>query len=103
MGKKDVLLIADWKFIGEIKYQNIWNNAFFPIQHLPDTNYYKYILQLNLYKYIIKREGYFPEYKNYKLEIFHVKEDGLEVISVPDNVINIKQMIAHYEKDKIRE
>ena len=98
MGKGDTLLISDWKFVGEITRQNIWQNAKFPIQWLPDCNYFRYVLQLNLYKYLIKREGYYPNFKNYKLEIYHVTEGGLEVIDVPNYINTIKNMMACGEK-----
>ena len=98
MGKGDTLLISDWKFVGEIVRHNIWQNAHFPIQHLPDCNFYKYVLQLNLYKYIIRREKYFPEYKKHKLEIYHIREDGLEVITVPTYINSIKQMLAYSDE-----
>ena len=103
MGKDNILLIGDWKFVEELKYENNYRNdstALDPISNIPNTNYYKYVLQLSLYKYIIKREGYYPEFSNYKIQIFHINDSGLSVIKVPDFTTEIKNIIAHYNKER---
>lgn len=100
MKKDDTLLIGDWKFIDELNYTNIWRNARFPIQHLPDTNYYKYALQLSFYKYIIQREKYFPELNRYEIKLYQINDSGLNEKTVPDYTKEIKQMVAQYEKEK---
>jgi len=46
--------IYDWKRVKEIKYENAFQNCLEPISHLPDTNYWHYTLQLNVYRYILE-------------------------------------------------
>jgi hypothetical protein len=46
--------IYDWKRVKEIKYENTYQNCLDPIGHLPDTNYWHYTLQLNVYRYILE-------------------------------------------------
>tara|TARA_B100000424_G_scaffold271657_2_gene275572 strand:- start:2158 stop:2928 length:771 start_codon:yes stop_codon:yes gene_type:complete len=57
------LAIYDWKRCKEIKKNNTWNkfskNKL--IKHIPDTNYWHYSLQLNIYKAIIE--------KNYNMKV----------------------------------
>jgi ATP-dependent exoDNAse (exonuclease V) beta subunit len=52
------LMIYDWKRSKEISKTNGWNkSAITPcIDHLPDTNFWHYALQLNTYKTILERK-----------------------------------------------
>ena len=49
------LAIYDWKRIGELKTENRYQSGLGPVAHLPDTNYWHYSLQLNVYRYIIQK------------------------------------------------
>lgn len=46
--------IYDWKRVKEIKTENRFENGLAPVDHLPDTNYWHYSLQLNTYRYILE-------------------------------------------------
>ena len=50
--------IYDWKRCKEITRHNAFNKwAVTPgLEHLPDTNFWHYSLQLNLYKYILQEK-----------------------------------------------
>jgi len=53
------LAIYDWKRIEELKTENKFQTGLGPVAHLPDTNYWHYSLQLNVYRYIIQKHyGY---------------------------------------------
>jgi len=53
------LAIYDWKRIEELKTDNRFQSGLGPVSHLPDTNYWHYSLQLNVYRYIIQKHyGY---------------------------------------------
>ena len=50
------LHIYDWKRCRQIKKTNPWDSATTScIQHLPDTNYWHYSLQLNTYKMLLEK------------------------------------------------
>ena len=49
------LAIYDWKRIEELKTENRFQSGLGPVEHLPDTNYWHYSLQLNVYRYIIQK------------------------------------------------
>ncbi len=49
------LAIYDWKRAESIKKDNNWQQGLGPMSHLPDTNYWHYSLQLNVYRYIIQK------------------------------------------------
>jgi len=46
--------IYDWKRCKDIKYENPYQSCLDPVAHLPDTNYWHYTLQLNVYRYILE-------------------------------------------------
>ena len=52
------LLIYDWKRCKEITYDNNFGKAAITpcIKHLPDTNFWHYALQLNMYKTILEHK-----------------------------------------------
>jgi hypothetical protein len=66
-------VIYDWKRSKEIKAENPFGSGLAPMDHLPDTNYWHYTLQLNVYKWILE--------KYYGLEV----ADLYLVILHPDN------------------
>jgi ATP-dependent exoDNAse (exonuclease V) beta subunit len=51
-----VLTIFDWKRVSEISKANAWGESGIPecINHLPNTNFWHYSLQLNTYKKILQ-------------------------------------------------
>jgi len=49
------LAIYDWKRIEEVKTENRFQSGLGPVSHLPDTNYWHYSLQLNVYRYILQK------------------------------------------------
>jgi len=90
------LMIADWKFVREIKKDNEWRSALPPIEYLDDCNYSKYCLQLNLYSYIIRKEKYFPNCTNHIMKIFHVTENDIIPIEVPDLQKDTKKLLIEW-------
>jgi hypothetical protein len=53
------LAIYDWKRTEELKTDNPFQSGRGPVSHLPDTNYWHYSLQLNVYRYILEKHyGY---------------------------------------------
>jgi hypothetical protein len=98
--ERNRLLIADWKFVKEIKYSNTWEKAYYPIQYLDNCNYYQYCLQLNLYSYIIKKEKYFPNYPVHDLRLFHVSETDICDIEVPNMQQDVRNILIEFESLK---
>lgn len=97
--KKDKeLLIGDWKTSENIKKYNPWQTALPPIEHLDDCNFFIYSLQLNIYKLILQKEGYFPWAKVYPTALVWIKEGGYEFIQVPDLTNEIKKMLEMQKK-----
>jgi hypothetical protein len=71
--------IYDWKRAKEIKYENSYQSGLPPISHLPDTNYWHYSLQLNVYRRILE-ELYGATVSEMALVILHPNNDSYQVV-----------------------
>lgn len=90
-------LIIDHKTNQSIERENKWNNfALTPIEHVPDNNYSHYGLQLNLYQYLLQREGYVPKRSKFKLFLNHITETGAELIELPDMQLEIRDIVLEH-------
>lgn len=79
------LIIYDWKRCREISKTNAANKfATHPaIEHLPDSNYWHYGLQLNIYKYILETK-YEKTITDLYLVVLHPESNGYKRIKLPD-------------------
>ena len=66
-------VIYDWKRSKEIKSDNPFGTGLAPLEHLPDTNYWHYTLQLNVYKWILE-QYYGLEVADLYLVILHPEQ-----------------------------
>lgn len=82
--------IYDWKRSKDIKTENRFETGFGPLSHIPNTNYWQYTVQLNLYRWIL--ENY------YDIPI----TDMYLVILHPDNKSYIRHRL-HRLDDEINE
>ena len=87
-------VILDHKTNKSIDIENTWNKfALEPIEHVADNNYGHYGCQLNLYQYILKREGYVPKNAKFKMFLNHISESGSKMIEIFDLQHEIKDMM----------
>lgn len=96
--KKDgTYIIGDHKTNKSIDLEDKWNKfALPPISHLHDINSVSYGLQLSLYEYLLKREGYVPRDAKFKRFLNHITVDGAKLIPMPDYSLEIRDMfISH--------
>ena len=73
------LAIYDWKRAKDIKKDNPYQKMFAPLSHLPDTNYWHYSLQLNIYRRILQ-EKYGWVVSELALVVLHPNQESYEVI-----------------------
>ena len=86
--------IYDWKRVKDITKNNKygkWMKGI--IEHLPDTNYWHYALQLNIYKAILV-EMYNIRVRNLYLVSLHPDNKIYDRISVVDLQTEVKQLFA---------
>lgn len=73
------LAIYDWKRAKEMKYENSYQSGLPPLDHLPDTNYWHYSLQLNIYRRILE-ELYDVTVSELALVVLHPNNPTYQVI-----------------------
>ena len=98
-GAEPPLIIYDWKRCREITKTNAANKfASHPaIEHLPDTNYWHYALQLNIYKYILQAK-YGKTVTDLYLIVLHPEAPSYKRIKLPD----LQTEIAELFEERIR-
>jgi ATP-dependent exoDNAse (exonuclease V) beta subunit len=89
------LAIYDWKRCREITKTNRANKfATHPaIEHLPDTNYWHYALQLNLYKYILQTK-YDKKITDLYIIVLHPEGQNYQRIKLPDLQSEVADLIT---------
>jgi hypothetical protein len=73
------LAIYDWKRIEEVKTENRFQSGLGPVSHLPDTNYWHYSLQLNVYRYILQKH-YGETVSELALVVLHPNNSSWRVV-----------------------
>ena len=76
--------LYDWKTNAKIEQDNRWQNGLPPLGNLPHCNFIHYSLQLNLYEYICRREGYFPEDTDFQKALIHLGSGGYTTYKCPN-------------------
>lgn len=95
---RQVIGLYDWKTNQKIQRHNPWQNGLPPIQHLSDCNFIHYSLQLNLYEYICRREGYFEPDTVFQKVLIHLGPDGYLTFKCDNLQHVIELMLDHDEK-----
>lgn len=75
------LAIYDWKRAKDMKYENSYQSGLPPLDHLPDTNYWHYSLQLNIYRRILE-ELYGVTVSELALVVLHPINSSFRVIQL---------------------
>ena len=95
-------LIYDWKRSKDIKVKNDFAHGYGPVEHLPDTNYWHYTLQLNIYKYFLEKFYdlkvvdlclviLHPDNKNYRLIRLNMLDDEVvEMLQCRKRALDMK-------------
>jgi hypothetical protein len=73
--------IYDWKRAKDMRYENAWQSGKPPIEHLPDTNYWHYSIQLNIYRTVLE-ELYGAVVSELALVVLHPNNSSFRVIKV---------------------
>ena len=87
------LMIYDWKRSKGIVRNKAFEDYATPkcIEHLPDTNFWHYSLQLNTYKAILERQYGF-EVDELRLVCLHPDKKKYEVHDVPDLQSEVREL-----------
>ena len=86
--------IYDWKRAKEIKFTNTFQNMSPPLDNLPDTNYWHYSLQLNIYRKILE-ELYDIVVSEMALVVLHPNNPSYKVIMLNRMDDEVSAMFAN--------
>jgi len=75
------IAIYDWKRAKDIKLENPYQSGLEPVEHLPDTNYWHYTLQLNIYATILEKK-YDMKVSELALVILHPNQSSFRVMKL---------------------
>ena len=95
------LVICDWKRSRDIRMENGFRSLKEPLEHLPDSNYWLYALQLNLYAFMLE-DQYGYSVSTMYLFVVHPRQASPRIIEVPRLDIEVQLLVEH-ELDKISE
>ena len=89
------LLVYDWKRSKGIVKGSRWGDFATTecVQHLPDTNFWHYSLQLNTYKAILER-NYGRRVSEMRLVCLHPTHKGYQLLTVPDLSTEVESLFA---------
>jgi len=98
MNEDGTLSIYDWKRTKGLEKSTQYKKyAKYPIQHIPDTNFWQYSLQLNLYKLIIERNYNFVV-KDMYLVCIHPELESYQRDEV--ETMDLTILIENYKKSR---
>lgn len=90
---EDEFIMVDWKRSAKLEVKGkIYDYCSYPLEHLPSSNFYKYSLQQNLYKYILEKY-YGIKIKNMFLLQLHPLKNQYELIECEHLQSEIKNML----------
>lgn len=95
----DKLYIYDWKRTVELKRENRFQSMHSPLDHLPDTNYWHYCMQLNIYCYLLET-FYKKKIAGMNLVVLHQQNESFIVAEVP-RMQELVQEIIRRQRDKV--
>jgi len=91
------LAIYDWKRAKEIRMENPFQKMLSPIDNLPDTNYWHYSLQLNIYRRILE-ELYDVVVSELALVVLHPNNSSFKVVRLNIMDDEVSEMFADRAK-----
>lgn len=92
--QENLYVIIDHKTNKHIDLVNKFNKfGLPPIDDIPDTNFWHYTLQLNLYEYILKYGGYVDPNAEFKLFLNHITTDSVTLIPVEQKQELIEKLL----------
>jgi hypothetical protein len=86
------IVIYDWKRSKEIKEDNKFDSGLGPMNHLPNTNYWHYTLQLNVYRWFLQKH-YGLTIVDLAIVIFHPNNTDYQIFHLDILDKEIKDML----------
>lgn len=94
------LMIYDWKRSKRINYNSYGQYAATEcIQHMPDTNFWHYALQLNTYQAILEK-NYDKKVVALSLVVLHPNQETYKIVNIPNLQDEVRELF-HLRKKQI--
>lgn len=90
----NAVYVIDWKVVKEIKNKG-YNDEVSKLG-LPDCNFWKYALQLNMYAWMLRRNGF----NTPVMKLIQLTPDGVKVFDIPGMVTEVNKILED-RNDKI--
>mgnify|MGYP002515591391 CR=1 FL=1 len=86
--------LYDWKRSKKVdpQEQNRWNSGINGLEHLPDTSFFHYALQQNLYRYMLEK-NYSLSISRMHLVVLHPEEPAYRIVPVPKMEREVQHII----------
>ena len=88
------IVIVDWKRTKKLSMENDRATLKYPLHHLPDCSYYRYALQVNLYRYILTSE-YSMTVGSMFLAVCHPDLHIPRLIEIPPLDAEVNALVDH--------
>ena len=88
------IVIVDWKRTKKLTMENDREALKYPLNHLPDCSYYKYALQVNLYRFVLESE-YSMRVGQMFLAICHPDLPIPRLVEVPPLHAEVNALVEH--------
>jgi len=92
--QKHHIVIVDWKRVKKVSKENRYESLKYPLQHLPDCSYYRYALQVNLYRFILETEYSMPVSRMF-LAICHPDIQTPRLCEIPRMEAEVMAIVDH--------
>lgn len=91
-----VLWLLDWKTNREIRRDSRYGvKGVGPVGHLDDCEFNRYALQLSMYEWILREEGYIGRRAGVRRAVVHLTAAGAELIELPDLGYEVGCVLLH--------
>ena len=88
------LVLVDWKRISKLHFENRYSSMQYPLQHLPNTSYWLYALQCNVYRMFLETE-YAMSVASMWLGIVHPRLPAPRLLEVPRMENEMEALLDH--------
>ena len=92
------LVVVDWKRTKQLVYENGFGSLKYPLSHLPDSNYWLYALQLNVYAFFLESASHLYHVSDLFLAVAHPAISCGQLVRVPRMRAEVDAIIQ-YEKE----
>jgi len=97
--KKKYICVYDWKKVDKFDMLSYNNKTMhMPINHLVDTKYNKYSLQLSIYAYMLQLK--YPEYVIQEIAFIQLTNETYRKYNTPYLKTDVINLLKHYNGDK---